>query len=329
VTRIQPSFLICSERSGSNLIRSLLHAHPEVYAPEPIHLAAFWERLDEFGDLGDDTRWRALLTAIVEFLDSWKGKLNPTLAFDVDQLSAAVPEREFAALYTHIYARGLAASGKRRLFIKENHTAQRADLLLAHWPAARFVWQVRDPRDFLASCKQFPAFKYGSAVDAVRVWSADQDAALDLVERLGEARVLSTTYESLIHAPEPHLRRVCAFLELDYAPEMLDFYKTEDARRASAHDAWRNLGKPIIPNNSGRYKDALSAAEIALVEELAGPLMERLGYASASEASDRPRAEFPAAAGLAPHLRRVDDASGSAVVHRIIDRYVGAPRQVS
>lgn len=330
MTRLDPSFLVCSERSGSNLIRSLLHAHPEVYAPEPIHLGAFWERLGEFGDLHDDARWRALLSAIVEFLGSWKGTLNPALQFDVEQLWAAIPGREFESIYAYVYGRGLAASGKPRLFIKENHTAQRAHLLLPHYPAAKFVYQVRDPRDFLASCKQFPAFKYGSAVEAVQVWCADQDAALDLMAKLPDTQLLSTTYESLIHEPEPHLRRICTFLAIDYAPEMLEFYKTDDARRSATHEAWRNLGQPIISGNSGRYKDTLTRIEIALVEELAGPLMDRLGYAREhASRSILQRAGLSFYAGIEPHLRRTDDASGSAVVHRIIDRHVGASRRVS
>jgi len=320
VTRLRPNFLICSERSGSNLIRSILNAHPALYAPDPIHLGAFWERIAEFGDLGDDRRWRALLGAIVEFLSTWKGTLHPALVLDVERLDAEIERREFVAIYEHIYARGLALSGKAELFIKENHTAQRAPLLLAAFPTARFVYQTRDPRDFLASCKQMPSYKYGSAAAALAVWRADQRAALALAEQLPPTRVSSGRYEDLLTAPEAYLRRVCTFLGLPYADQMLEFYKTEDARRAAAHDAWRNLGQPLIRTNSGRFGERLTRAEIDLVEGQVGALMRRLGYIPHGPGVDDPDAL--ASFGEHPHRLRVADRSGSAVVHRVIDRWV-------
>lgn len=325
-TRADPlTFLVCSERSGSNLIRSILDAHPEIYAPEPIHLGAFWERLPEFGDLGDDARWRRLLAAIVDFLGQWKGTLDPSLEFRVDELVERIPGRDFVSIYEHFYGRGLAASGKRRLFIKENHTAQRAELLLPHYPHARFVYQVRDPRDFLASCKRMSRFKYGSAEGALAVWCADQRAALALADRLPAEQLFSGRYEVLIHEPERYLERLCEFLGLPFAEQMLDFHQTAAARRAAAHEAWRNLGKPIIRDNSGRYAATLEPAEVALVETHAHALMRRLGYAVE-------RAPDPSIDGSGrslpgegpPHRRRVDDGSSSAFVHEVIDRHVAA-----
>lgn len=326
VPRLDPSFLICSERSGSNLIRSILNAHPRLHAPPPLHLGAFWERAEEFGDLEQDRRWRALLAAIVEFLDSWKGTVGQdlALALDVDELDAAITAREFVSIYEQVYSRGLAASGKAQLFIKENHTAQRAAWLLAAYPDAKFVYQVRDPRDYLASCKQMPAYKYGSAAAALAVWCADHRAALELAEALPAARLLHGRYEDLIHEPEAYLRRLCAFLDLPYLAQMLEFHKTEDARWAATHAAWRNLSQPIMRGNSGRYAEQLSAEEIELVEGHAGELMARLGYAPGA-GRGLPRARDPReleAFGAQPHLIRLDGDSGSVAVQRTIDRHL-------
>ncbi|MCA9654571.1 MAG: sulfotransferase [Myxococcales bacterium] len=319
------TFLVCSERSGSNLIRSILNAHPEVFAPEPIHLGAFWERLDEFGDLRDDERWRALLAAIVEFLREWNGTLHPSVALRVDELLERIPRREFVAIYEHVYCRGLAASGKPRLFVKENHTAQRSPILLRHYPGARFVYQVRDPRDFLASCKRMSRFKYGSAEGALAVWCADQRAAAELRARLPPERMFRGRYETLIHEPERYLGELCERMGIPFVPQMLAFHETADAQRAAAHEAWRNLGRPIIRDNSGHYVQTLSPEEIALVETHAHALMLELGYPV-----DRPADPSIDGTGLSlpgegePHRRRVDDGSSSSVVHRVIDRHVAA-----
>ncbi len=326
-TRLRPDFLICSERSGSNLIRSILNAHPDVYAPDPIHLTAFWDRLHEFGDLEDDRHWRALLTAIVEFYADWMGELDPGLEFTVDGLAAQLPSRSFIEIYEHFYARGLEASGKSRLFIKENHTAQRADLLLRHYPDARFVFQVRDPRDYLASCKNMRGYKYGSAVESTRIWRDDQLAGIRLMAALGPKQVFAARYETLVESPEPLLREICDFLDLPFAPEMLEFHKTDDARRAAARPAWRNLRKAITPARRGRFADTLSPIEIDLVEQQVGELMERVGYErSRRSPSALRRAGLAVYASLEPDVRRWRRGRGEisrTAVDRAIDRHTG------
>ncbi|EDM81337.1 sulfotransferase domain protein [Plesiocystis pacifica SIR-1] len=318
---LDPSFLICSERSGSNLLRSILNAHSQIHAPQPIHLGAFWERAGEFGDLGEDRRWRALLGAVVDFLGEWRGSLGAGLQFELDGLAEALSERSFAAIYGHIYGEALARSGKAKLFIKENHTAQRAPLFLAAHPQARFVLQIRDPRDVVASCKRMTRYKYGSAEGATAMWRADQRAALELAERLPAEQLFTLRYEDLTASPEAVLSKLCAFLGVDYEAGMLEFHGSEDARRAADNsEAWRNLARPLMRDNSGRYAQTLTPEEVATVEAGAGALMARLGYA----AQDPSRSQAEAAGGDASlHLQRLEDGSSGALVQAAIDRHLG------
>lgn len=324
-TTLRPDFLICSERSGSNLIRSIMNAHPDVYAPDPIHLTAFWDRLHEFGELADDRNWHRLLSAIVDFYRGWMGELVPGLELGVEDLEKRVDSRAFVSIYEAIYGMGLEAAGKSRLFLKENHTAQRADFLLRHYPDARFVFQVRDPRDYLASCKQMRNYKYGSATQSLEVWRSDQQAGLRLRGVLGPEQVFALRYESLVEDPERVLRDVCAFLDLPFAPQMLEFHKTADAKRAARRPAWRNLDKAIMGSRRGRYRETLSGIEIDLVEQRAGALMQRFGYEpDRSPARGMKRALLSAFASLEPRIRQIQrgrDVEAGPVVERTIDRY--------
>ncbi|MCP5041879.1 MAG: sulfotransferase [bacterium] len=324
-TPLRPDFLICSERSGSNLIRSIMNAHPEVYAPDPIHLTAFWDRLHEFGELEDDRNWRRLLEAIVEFYEGWMGELVPGLELNVESLAKRLESRSFIAVYEYIYGLGLEACGKSRLFLKENHTAQRADFLLRHYPDARFVFQVRDPRDYLASCKKMRGYKYGSATESTQVWRDDQQAGLRLRAVLGPEQVFALRYETLVEEPERVLRQICDFLGLAFAPEMLDFHKTEDAKRAAKRPAWRNLDKAITGSRRGRFAETLSGIEIDLVEQRVGDLMERFGYArTRPPATSLQRAALAIYTSLEPDIRRLrrgNKVHAGPAVERTIDRY--------
>ena len=62
-------FLICSERSGSNLITKILDSHPSVCGPFPALLIKNigWY-LFRYGDLQNDSNWRTLLTDVADYL---------------------------------------------------------------------------------------------------------------------------------------------------------------------------------------------------------------------------------------------------------------------
>ena len=55
-------FLICSERSGSNLITKIMDAHPDVCGPFPSHILSYFSRnLYRYGDLASEESWSCLL----------------------------------------------------------------------------------------------------------------------------------------------------------------------------------------------------------------------------------------------------------------------------
>ena len=76
------------------------------------------------------------------------------------------------------------------------------------------------------------------------------------------------------------MRALCAFLGEDFETGMLRFHETEDARfAASLSESWQNTAKPVLAGNAGKYHSELAPEDLALVEGVAGPLMDRLGYA--------------------------------------------------
>ena len=68
----------------------------------------------------------------------------------------------------------LDAHGKH-VFVKENNIHQMLFFLVDCFPDAKFIFQVRDPRDFLLSCvarrKRWLGNKFGSIRNAMNVWA--------------------------------------------------------------------------------------------------------------------------------------------------------------
>ena len=66
-------------------------------------------------------------------------------------------------------------------------------------------------------------------------------------ERIGPERFFSISYESLTSEAERSMRLLCKFLGVRFNPSMLEFYKSDEARRAAeSSELWGNVVKPIM-----------------------------------------------------------------------------------
>ncbi len=275
-------FLVCSERSGSNLLRAMLDAHPQIHAPMPVHLGGtLAKRLHRYGDLQRDEAWAALVGDAIKQMESTKGALD--VLFTEEELREGPRERTFEALYRYVYDRSLQQCSKPVLALKETHLHKDLGFYLACYPNARFVVQVRDPRDYALSCIKAGRYftHYGSVPAALDVWTDDQHGALNLASALGPERVHLQRYEDLVTSTERVLTSLCGFLGVDFDGAMLAFNEQKAAKDAAdRHPSyWGNLAKPVQSDNTAKYKTGLSRTTIALVEQRTKTLMRRFDYA--------------------------------------------------
>jgi hypothetical protein len=277
-----PVFLICSERSGSNLIAAMMGAHPAVHAHPPWHLGRdlilnLHATLPE-GPGG--AAWRVLAAQAVAKVRDYRS------AAEAERLAAflaAQARLEPARIARFVWLELSDEARGRTVFVKENRVHRLMPFLIAAFPGVRFVFQVRDPRDYLASAKArgkvWGGNKFGSLRRALELWREDQEAGLAALGLLGAERVHFLRYEDLIADPAGRLSALCAFLGLPFDPAMLAFHATEAAARLAVPGGPReNLARPVMADNAGKYRRALSRGEVRTVEAHLGDLMDRFGY---------------------------------------------------
>lgn len=271
------AFLVCSERSGSNLLTTVLNGHPAITAPPPSHLfRLFASNAQNYGSLLPDGNWHILLRDILRAFDHQLGSWNTSL--DFDKLVARDLQRSVLAPIAELYLTEAAHDGADMVFVKENHTARFAGFLQDHMPGCRFVYMVRDPRDVAASYLATDGIS-GGLERAVDVWRADQTENLALWQASPEQTLYHLRYEDLLTDTPGSLARVAAFLGLDYEPAMLDFHSEDRTRRnAQRIDAWKNLSRPIQSQNAGKYRQSLHPAEVEYIELRCHSLMRAFGY---------------------------------------------------
>jgi len=272
------TFMMCSERSGSNLLTRLMDAHPDVCGPTPVHLLrSLADHRHRYGDLSEDTHWQAFVQAAVDLFETKLGSWSTR--WTVDSLRAACPQRSLVALFRTVYEAEARARGKTRLFVKTNHLHRYLSIVLKAFPDARIVHQVRDPRDQALSWKRARELR-GDVVRASRVWTEDQTQAMKVQLQLEGTGVLHWhRYEDLVDQPERVLRSICAHIGLDYTPAMLGFHEKAEARDHAASTAsWANVSRPLMKGNHGKFRGVLSDDEVRLIEWRGRSPMAFFGY---------------------------------------------------
>jgi hypothetical protein len=270
-------FLMCSERSGSNLVTKILDAHSEICGPFPTHLLRVMSmNLFRYGNLSVDRNWSIFLEDVENLLNHRIGVWQTDFQAEMVR---ALPQRSLASVYRFVYEREAGAQGKSRVFVKENHLYRFLPYILSHFPECRFVFFVRDPRDMALTWK-----KAGTAVGGVRtaskVWRDDQQGSILAHGFLhDQGRVLLLKFEDLLEDTETVVRRLCDFLSVPFDSDMLEFHRKDIVQNnAERLSSWQDLQKPLIKNNYNLYKQQLGSEEIRYVETQCREQMAFLGY---------------------------------------------------
>ncbi len=289
-----PVFLLCSERSGSNLITRMMDSHPDICGPSPSHIIRTLAlNITRFGKVSSsDSDWHSLLDIAVSIMRSQLGLWQSR--WDVPALQQIVQERSVRGIVSAIYQREVELHGKKLCFIKENRAYLFLPFLLAAFPRARYVWLVRDPRDMALSWKKSPNHP-GDVRQAASVWQEDQSQFRLIHGYLAFSQVLHyLRYEDLVESPERELSKLCAFLQIDYSCSMLTFHSKHETRANAERVAnWQNLSKPVMTANINKFHAALLAEEICYIESKCAAEMQVHGY-SPTQSPALPEVAFAA-----------------------------------
>jgi hypothetical protein len=196
----------------------MLRAHPRIaIPPETRLLLDAYEHRGAYGDLSRLPNRQAL----AEWIVAGAGTRFDGLGLDprsvADEIIAGPPTLGSALeIALRAYARRL---GKPRWGDKRPGYVQHIDALLRMFPDAQIVHLVRDGRDCVASLKRTPWWHMG-VYHAIATWTQALDAGSAAAQSLPPDAYLEIQYERLITDREGELRRLCAFLEEEYAPPM-------------------------------------------------------------------------------------------------------------
>ena len=315
-----PIFIVGAGRSGTTLLQSLLSAHSRIAVTPETHFCAIAGQI-----VGRSIAERGIGAS--EFEALWSGYLASKrfadLSVDPDRCRVILersPERSPRAALAALMTAYGETQRKPRVGEKTPGHWRYAPTLLEWFPEARVVLMRRDPRAVVSSkMKAAWAQRYmrfaGTALrrlTRLHVVAAEarhwvriyRDAAPGL---LRDPRVMPMSYEDLVRDPEAGLRAVCDHLGEAFEPDMLGDRSAQAAAVGTGTRGewgeWRDRHleasrRPVNDASLEKWRGDLSARETAVMEAIAGPVMERLGYALTSAPAARRAARGLAAVAV-------------------------------
>jgi hypothetical protein len=191
----EPTFVLCTLRSGSTLLRVMLNSHSRIHCPHEIHLRYLSVNLDK----------------------TWSERSMTEMGLDKRRLEYL--------LWDRVLHRELSMSGKPRLVTKTPNDVFIADRIKECWPDAKLVFLLRHPAAIARSRRAVrPGVDEAANVDLIRRYCDALEHARQTYDGV------TIRYEELTTEPAPTLRRVCDHLGLDFEAGMLDYGEHDHGR---------------------------------------------------------------------------------------------------
>jgi hypothetical protein len=269
-----PIFIMSSERSGSNLLRVLIGNHSNIASPVTVQLLNTVAACSRFyAPLSDKENARALFNEIVKIVNHEYHAWNLHPDFERFYKSGV---NSFLDFFNFFYAEQMKKEGKKeRIVFKENCIFNYAFELRSYYPDAKFIYLYRDPRDYVASWMKVP-LGYESPEKAIKVWATEQLKCDQVINVFG-LPCYSLKYEDLIENTPKCMSEVLAFIG-EPVEEACFSTDADKNKTVTWNEYWKNLDKPVIKDNSGKFKELFDEETVRILEFHSKEFMLKLGY---------------------------------------------------
>jgi len=236
---VRPVILYGALRSGTTMLRLMLDGHPALSCPgesdflfDHLHLRHGTWAYDR-SRMEMDRIYRASPMEIPE---------------DEDGLSAL----------QRMIAQACLKPGSRPVLVLH----RQPEKLLSLLPDAKVIHLLRDPRDVARSA--IGMGWAGNVFHGLTAWMETEDSWTDAIDGR-QVAVFDVRYEDLVARPAETLTDLCAFLDLHFDPEMLEY------------DTRSTYGKPDT-KLVFQWRHKLASREIRQIEARLGPRLRASGY---------------------------------------------------
>lgn len=254
-----PVFVSGRQHCGNTLVTTLIRRIPGYYALT--YEGTFFEHrrtLDRLPDAAGRAAWLS-----TNLKSSGEEARSGRLRLWLDDYARKQPDTDALTLYRGAMDFLTQATGNRFWAQKATSYVFFAEEILADMADARLVYVIRNPFDLCASAKR----RWPRRERVVR-WGLSWKRGLRVIRHVARRfpdRVHVLRYEDLVQNPEGTTRRLCAFLNVQYDPQLLEvphINPSENPYKMVAGSRGINRSRLFY------FRDILSPAEVSAIRML-------------------------------------------------------------
>jgi hypothetical protein len=296
------------QRSGGTLLSQLFDAHPQCHA-HPHELKIGYPRKQNWPplDLSDEPReWYRMLKenesrkalkrgyqkqsdALVkespEEVERFPFMFLPTIQWQIFQhcVTSRQPERERDILDAYLTSYFNAWLDNQNLYTGEKKIVTgftpRLSMATEHlakffeaYPDGKLLTMIRNPQGWYVSARKHSPGMYGNIDHALQLWSRSSQAAIEAKEQYGDS-VFVLSYDELVDDTEGVMRRIAAYLGIDFDPTLVE--PTFNGFPIKADSSFRVSGHGVIKEPLHRHQEELSEEERSQIDERTREIYEQ------------------------------------------------------
>jgi len=266
-----PIFIVGTQRSGTTLLRLILNAHSQIAIPEEARflMPLFKQKYLKHGISGTSMKTLVSYLSQNDQYKLWNYDPREFLLQLSQMESIGLGELIDSMFTSYCRSEGKTIWGDKSLFFRT------IDILNTLFPEARFIHIVRDGRDVFDSWRKMDPSKNNASVIALD-WSYKLFKIEQSFRKIPPGHAFTLRYEDLLERPEEVIKEVCAFLNVEYEPAMLDFYKTSHFYIGEHHS--HLIFNAISKSNAAKWRKNLASLEIKSFNLLARHYLKKYRY---------------------------------------------------
>ena len=261
-----PIVILGCRRSGTTLLAAILKSHPQLLV-HPHEVQFFLELYKKFGlEIRDRS-------AAIDLVCRHPYRAESVTPEALEKLSAGKGTLSLQD-FSQLYLRAWAGESPAQLVIKHPKLILHPEQVALLFPNARLIHMVRDPRANVAS--QRARWPEAALRECIEWWRRSLHNGRTRARNEPET-CLEIRYEDLVLSPRETLTEVCSFAGLDFNEAMLEFSLETKSYQAGERPE-RRLYTRIDPSRLSRWRQALPAVDVRLIEEACVEEMGWWGY---------------------------------------------------
>jgi len=283
--RNRPIFILGNPRSGTSLLRLMLHCHPKICIPPESHFFLWLE--EKYGHWNKD-----LIEGYLEDLykstkfETWKIDRND-LKFYLKKFSPT----SYAELTSLVYSYYAKSENKMPIYWGDKNSLwiDKLDKIKYYYPDAFVVHLIRDGRDVACSYREINKKKINTPyapklsnniAEIAENWNLSNISVEEFLKSLPREQYVQVKYEELLIYPNSILKNILRPLDLEPTSEQLEYY-LKDKKNIEPEEFFRwkeKLNQPLDTKNIEKYIDILTDGEVDIFNRIAKQSLSKYNY---------------------------------------------------